>query len=459
MDSDVQRSNDFFQITLASPILPHLCSLYLTLPFQFESLYPPDSLLNLISSDPTTPHSNGIPRRSRIRHHDANQLQESKVRFAVRTSSPHRISMFLLSGDVQRTLRHGRRRPGGPHRSQQRQHRPLHHIRRLRSPRRRLLQHPRPSSHPRRRLLHLRPLRRLLPLLQPPQTPGVRGRRRRHPRHRRRVRLGGARRHHDVVPSSQSERDVHLPLLEYIQHRRSHRRPHPFRPQLPPPSPFRQRRHLHRIHGLYGGGHSPLLRNPPAQQSNPRRRNPMHEDQILQSLHGRNRDLEAVRKLEDASHRSGCLGVEFLLHLPIQQRQRREIQRADTRTEQRVLLGSTDGGFFRDRVRSGFQLQEQEKQRVSRDCDCGYVGFYKGVQSAGAAISWQLDTRRVPMLTQLIVNWVLTTVSYPLLIVLVALAVSDEYDEGKSEGENGVTTSNYGDNSNSSNNKANLGKS
>ncbi|KAF9667233.1 hypothetical protein SADUNF_Sadunf15G0001200 [Salix dunnii] len=56
----------------------------------------------------------------------------------------------------------------------------------------------------------------------------------------------------------------------------------------------------------------------------------------------------------------------------------------------------------------------------------GYAGFYKGVQSAGAAIAWQVDTHKAPLLTQLIVNWSLTTVSYPLLIILVMLAVKDE---------------------------------
>ncbi|OAY59614.1 UNC93-like protein 1 [Manihot esculenta] len=56
-----------------------------------------------------------------------------------------------------------------------------------------------------------------------------------------------------------------------------------------------------------------------------------------------------------------------------------------------------------------------------------YVGFYKGVQSAGAAVAWQIDTHKVPMLSQLIVNWSLTTLSYPLLFVLVMLAVQDDH--------------------------------
>jgi hypothetical protein len=57
---------------------------------------------------------------------------------------------------------------------------------------------------------------------------------------------------------------------------------------------------------------------------------------------------------------------------------------------------------------------------------CRYSGFYKGVQSAGAAVAWQVDTHNVSFMSQLIVNWCLTTVAYPLLVVLVMLAVKDE---------------------------------
>lgn len=58
-------------------------------------------------------------------------------------------------------------------------------------------------------------------------------------------------------------------------------------------------------------------------------------------------------------------------------------------------------------------------------CCCRYSGFYKGVQSAGGAVAWQIDSHNVSFLTQLIVNWALTTVSYPLLALLVMLAVKD----------------------------------
>ncbi|KAK2390912.1 UNC93 protein [Trifolium repens] len=55
-----------------------------------------------------------------------------------------------------------------------------------------------------------------------------------------------------------------------------------------------------------------------------------------------------------------------------------------------------------------------------------YTGFYKGIQSAGAAVAWQIDNHNVSPMSQLIVNWVLTTVSYPLLLVLMILAVKED---------------------------------
>lgn len=67
---------------------------------------------------------------------------------------------------------------------------------------------------------------------------------------------------------------------------------------------------------------------------------------------------------------------------------------------------------------------------------CRYTGFYKGVQSAGAAVAWQVDTHKVSLLSQLIINWSLTTVSYPLLLVLVMLAVKDN-DKSKEGTTNG----------------------
>ena len=53
------------------------------------------------------------------------------------------------------------------------------------------------------------------------------------------------------------------------------------------------------------------------------------------------------------------------------------------------------------------------------------------MQSAGAAAAWQVDTQKVSYMSQLIVNWSLTTISYPLLLILVLLAVKDNH---KNEG-------------------------
>ncbi|KAJ8446376.1 hypothetical protein Cgig2_019269 [Carnegiea gigantea] len=55
-----------------------------------------------------------------------------------------------------------------------------------------------------------------------------------------------------------------------------------------------------------------------------------------------------------------------------------------------------------------------------------YSGFYEGVPSAGAAVAWQIDVHSVSYLHQLIINWALTTVSYPILLLLVMLAVKDD---------------------------------
>ena len=66
---------------------------------------------------------------------------------------------------------------------------------------------------------------------------------------------------------------------------------------------------------------------------------------------------------------------------------------------------------------------------------CRYTGFYKGVQSAGGAVAWQIDSHNVSFLSQLIANWGMTTLSYPLLAVLVLLAVKEDntIEEGTSK--------------------------
>lgn len=73
---------------------------------------------------------------------------------------------------------------------------------------------------------------------------------------------------------------------------------------------------------------------------------------------------------------------------------------------------------------------------------CRYAGFYKGIQSAGGAAAWQIDAHKVSLIGQLIINWSLTTISYPLLVLLVMLAVKDknEVEDGATKGS-AVTSS------------------
>ena len=62
-----------------------------------------------------------------------------------------------------------------------------------------------------------------------------------------------------------------------------------------------------------------------------------------------------------------------------------------------------------------------DSQTLSR-----YNGFYKGVQSAGAAVAWQIDSQKVSLLAQVLINWGLTTIAYPLVFTVIALSIKDE---------------------------------
>ncbi|KAJ2489834.1 hypothetical protein IWW37_003678 [Coemansia sp. RSA 2050] len=42
-----------------------------------------------------------------------------------------------------------------------------------------------------------------------------------------------------------------------------------------------------------------------------------------------------------------------------------------------------------------------------------YIGFYKGVQSLGASVSWQIGAREIPYMNQLVGNWALLVLSLP----------------------------------------------
>ncbi|KAJ4245871.1 hypothetical protein NW757_009726 [Fusarium falciforme] len=57
-----------------------------------------------------------------------------------------------------------------------------------------------------------------------------------------------------------------------------------------------------------------------------------------------------------------------------------------------------------------------------------YVGFYKGIQSAGSAIMNHLDARKTPFRTEFISNWVLLSVSLVVAAPVILLKIRDHVD-------------------------------
>ncbi|KAJ1818592.1 hypothetical protein LPJ60_004241 [Coemansia sp. RSA 2675] len=57
-----------------------------------------------------------------------------------------------------------------------------------------------------------------------------------------------------------------------------------------------------------------------------------------------------------------------------------------------------------------------------------YAGFYKGIQSLGATIAWQLDAQNVSLMGQVIVNWVLLVFALPFTYYLTS-RIKDHADE------------------------------
>lgn len=54
-----------------------------------------------------------------------------------------------------------------------------------------------------------------------------------------------------------------------------------------------------------------------------------------------------------------------------------------------------------------------------------YVGFYKGIQSAGAAVMWALDSRKISFMAEFASNWGLLTFSLVCAIPVVFIKVKD----------------------------------
>ncbi|KAJ2641711.1 hypothetical protein GGF44_001997, partial [Coemansia sp. RSA 1694] len=57
-----------------------------------------------------------------------------------------------------------------------------------------------------------------------------------------------------------------------------------------------------------------------------------------------------------------------------------------------------------------------------------YAGFYKGIQSLGATVAWQLDAQNVSLMGQVIVNWALLVFALP-FTYCVTSRIKDHADE------------------------------
>ncbi|KAJ2564714.1 hypothetical protein IW140_005629 [Coemansia sp. RSA 1813] len=57
-----------------------------------------------------------------------------------------------------------------------------------------------------------------------------------------------------------------------------------------------------------------------------------------------------------------------------------------------------------------------------------YAGFYKGIQSLGAVVAWQLDAQKVALMAQLVVNWVLFNLVLPFTFFVAWRIKAHSYD-------------------------------
>lgn len=57
-----------------------------------------------------------------------------------------------------------------------------------------------------------------------------------------------------------------------------------------------------------------------------------------------------------------------------------------------------------------------------------YVGFYKGLQSAGAAIMWSLDSHKTSFMSEFASNWALLLGSLLCALPVILLRIKDTVD-------------------------------
>lgn len=64
-----------------------------------------------------------------------------------------------------------------------------------------------------------------------------------------------------------------------------------------------------------------------------------------------------------------------------------------------------------------------------------YIGFYKGIQSAGGAISYRINNSNVSAMNEFLICWVLLAVSLVIATPVIIYKIRNEIDEVDNAGE------------------------
>lgn len=68
-----------------------------------------------------------------------------------------------------------------------------------------------------------------------------------------------------------------------------------------------------------------------------------------------------------------------------------------------------------------------------------YIGFYKGIQSAGGAISYRINNSNISATNEFLICWVLLAVSLVVAAPVIIYKIRDETDEEDTAGEETAT--------------------
>ena len=69
-----------------------------------------------------------------------------------------------------------------------------------------------------------------------------------------------------------------------------------------------------------------------------------------------------------------------------------------------------------------------------------FKSFYKGVQSAGGAISWRIDAVNTNFLAEMIISWAMITIAFPGMLYVVLRIKDTNYVADRSPKEEKAVT-------------------